>query len=384
MHLIERFQKVRAYSIEMCNPLETEDYIAQSAFFASPPKWNLAHTTWFFEEMILKKYVSKYTQFHPQYNYLFNSYYNTLGERVNRDQRGSLGRPTVKEIYAYRAYVYEQMMQLMESESLAQEVWDLIELGINHEQQHQELFFTDLKYNFSKNPLYPTYTEKAFVESENEDKPGFIQINEGLYEVGFNGDGFHFDNEEKVHKVYLTPFEISKTLVTNGEYIEFIEDGGYERFEFWHDDALAWKDSISLKNPLYWQKKDGKWMQYTLAGLREIKPNDILAHISFYEAAAFANWKGMRLPTEFEWEVAADELKWGKRWEFTESAYLPYPGYAKAEGAVGEYNGKFMVNQMVLRGASVVTPEGHSRKTYRNFFHPDMAWQFTGIRLAKK
>jgi ergothioneine biosynthesis protein EgtB len=284
----------------------------------------------------------------------------------------------------YRSYVDEQMILLMESGIVKQDVWDLIELGINHEQQHQELFFTDLKYNFSKNPLYPAYIDKAYVETENEDEPGFIHFNEGLYEVGFKAEGFHFDNEEKLHKVFIAPFKISKTLVTNAEFIEFIEDGGYERFEFWHDDALAWKDSINLTKPLYWQKKDGKWMQYTLAGLREVRNDDILAHISYYEAAAYANWKDMRLPTEFEWEIAADLLKWGQRWEFTESAYLPYPGYAKATGAVGEYNGKFMVNQKVLRGASVVTSEGHSRKTYRNFFHADMAWQFTGIRLVNK
>ncbi|PLX20109.1 MAG: ergothioneine biosynthesis protein EgtB [Salinivirgaceae bacterium] len=384
MPLKEKYQKVRYFSVEMCNPLEIEDYIAQSAFFASPPKWNLAHTTWFFEEMILKKFFENYKEFNTQYNYLFNSYYNTLGERINREQRGSLSRPTVKEVFEYRSYVDDHMIKLMESELVSPEVLDLIVLGINHEQQHQELFFTDLKYNFSKNTLYPAYSQKALVESENEVEPGFIKIDAGLYYVGYNGNGFHFDNEKNAHKVFLESYEISKTLVTNSDFIEFINDGGYERYEFWHDDALAWKESIGLAQPLYWKKNEGKWMQYTLAGLRQVNPKDLLAHVSYYEASAFANWKGMRLPTEFEWEVAADQLHWGKRWEFTESAYLPYPGYEKAAGAVGEYNGKFMVNQKVLRGASVVTPEGHSRKTYRNFFHPNMAWQYTGIRLVKK
>lgn len=384
MHLIQKYKEVRAFSEKMCEPLVTEDYIAQSDFFASPPKWNLAHTSWFFEEMILRKYLPDYKEFHSLYNYLFNSYYNTLGDRVQRDQRGSLSRPTVKEVYAYRSYVDKHMVKLMQLESLPPKVRRLIELGINHEQQHQELFFTDLKYNFSKNPLYPAYTQNAFVESQNDDQAGFISIDEGLYTIGSEGEGFHFDNEVRAHQVFLAPFEISKTLITNEEFIEFIEDGGYERFEFWYDDALAWKETIKLDKPLYWQRIDGNWMQYTLAGLRPVDADDILAHVSFYEAAAFAEWKGMRLPTEFEWEIASDKFSWGKRWEFTESAYLPYPGFEKAVGAVGEYNGKFMVNQKVLRGASVVTPDGHSRKTYRNFFHANMAWQFNGIRLVKK
>lgn len=275
------------------------------------------------------------------------------------------------------------MEQLLDQGEPDKALSDLIELGINHEQQHQELFFTDLKYNFSVNPLYPAYTEKVFCEDHNEGIAGFVSMNEGVYEIGFDGAGFCFDNERQRHKVYLHPYEISRYLVSNGEFLEFIDEGGYECFEFWHDDALAWKKEKDIHHPMYWQKIDGRWYQYTLAGLRPLRPEHILTHITWYEAAAFAQWKGMRLPTEFEWEAAADQFNWGKRWEWTESAYQPYPGYVKAPGAVGEYNGKFMINQKVLRGASVVTAAGHSRKTYRNFFHPPVGYQFNGIRLAR-
>jgi len=262
-------------------------------------------------------------------------------------------------------------------------VRDLIILGINHEQQHQELFYTDLKYTFSVNPLYPSYSEKPFCEDKNTTGSDFISINEGIYEIGFNGNGFCYDNELSRHRVFLEAFEIEDRLVTNGEFLEFIEDKGYNRFEFWHDDALAWKEENQIEHPMYWIKRDGRWYQCTLAGLRKLEPEHILTHISYYEAFAFARWKDLRLPTEFEWEAAADKIHWGKRWEWTESAYLPYPGYKRATGAVGEYNGKFMVNQKVLRGASVVTAKNHSRKTYRNFFHPHVAYQFNGIRLAR-
>ncbi len=383
MKIKEKYEKTRQFSLDMVYPLKTEDFIPQAAMFASPPKWNLAHTTWFFEELILAKYLKDYRKFHPRYGFLFNSYYNTLGERVLRQNRGSLSRPTVKEVLDYRTHVDQYMFDLLSNAKLSKEVSELIELGINHEQQHQELFFTDLKYNFSVNPLYPAYSKKAQCEGENEGSAGFIPISEGIYEIGFAGDGFFYDNECERHSVFLQAYEISKHLVTNGEFIEFIKDGGYERFEFWHDDALAWKQENGITQPMYWQKIDGQWHQYTLAGLRKIQPDHILTHITYYEAFAFAQWKGLRLPTEFEWEAAADLLNWGQRWEWTESAYLPYPGYKKAAGAVGEYNGKFMVNQKVLRGASVVTSEEHSRKTYRNFFHPLVGYQFNGIRLAR-
>jgi ergothioneine biosynthesis protein EgtB len=343
----------------------------------------LGHTTWFFEEMILSKYKKDYKVFHPRYSYLFNSYYNTIGDRVLRHDRGNLSRPTVDEVLSYRKYVDEHMDAFLNSHTPDKDVSDLIHLGLNHEQQHQELFFTDLKYTFSVNPLYPAYTKVAFCEDKNLEESEFIDIPEGLYDIGFCGDGFFYDNELGRHRVFLEAYEINKALVTNGEFVDFIEDGGYNRFDFWHDDALAWKQDNHISHPMYWQLIDGTWHQYTLAGLRKVQPDHILTHITYYEASAFAQWKGLRLPTEFEWEIAADKLKWGRRWEWTESAYLPYPGYKKAAGAVGEYNGKFMVNQKVLRGASVVTAANHSRKTYRNFFHPQVGYQFNGIRLAR-
>lgn len=383
MELVEKFKDVRNSSMEMVKPLMIEDYVLQAEVFASPPKWNIAHTTWFFEELILTKFQKDYKVFHPKYGYLFNSYYNTVGERVTRPNRGNLSRPTVVEIIKYREYVDKHILNFLNSNNINKEIVGLLTLGLNHEQQHQELFFSDTKYNFGVNPLYPAYSEKAFCEDENESENGFVQISEGNYEIGFSGDEFHYDNELGHHRVFLEAFDISNTLVTNGKFIEFIEDGGYDRFEFWHDEAIAWKNENQITHPMYWHKVDGKWYQYTLAGLRIVQPNHILTHISYYEASAFAQWKMMRLPTEFEWEVAADNLKWGKRWEWTESAYLPYPRYKKAAGAVGEYNGKFMVNQKILRGASVVTPKDHSRKTYRNFFHPNVGYQFNGIRLVK-
>ena len=381
--LQDLYKKVRQESLDMVDPLNTEDFIPQAAMFASPPKWNLGHTSWFFEEIILSKYLTGYNPFHPKYSYLFNSYYNTVGERVLRHDRGNLSRPTVDEVLEYRNYVDKHMNELLANEQLDKDVTNLVILGINHEQQHRELFFTDLKYTFSVNPLYPAYSEKAFCEDKNSDESGFISKNEGIYEIGFNGDGFCYDNELNSHRVFLEAYEIQKNLETNADFIDFIENGGYERFELWHDDALSWKEENQISKPMYWQKIDEEWYQYTLAGLRKIQPNHILTHISYYEAFAFAQWKGLRLPTEFEWEAAADKFDWGKRWEWTESAYMPYPGYKKAGGAVGEYNGKFMVNQKVLRGASVVTSERHSRKTYRNFFHPQVGYQFNGIRLAR-
>ena len=383
MTIQEQFRTIRQHSVDMCKSLEIEDYLVQPSFFASPPKWNLGHTSWFFEEMILKSFVPDYKPFHPKFSFLFNSYYNALGDRVGRSQRGDLSRPTVKEVYQYRNHVDEQMNKLFDNTELPSQIRDLVILGLNHEQQHQELFYTDLKFAFSLNPLYPAYGGTAYCETNENKQPDFIKMNEGIYEIGFDGKGFCFDNELKRHKVYLQPFEISNKLVTNGEYLEFIEDKGYERFEFWHDEALFWLKENDISKPIYWQQTDEGWQQYTLAGIRKINPDDVLTHITYYESYAFAQWKGMRLPTEFEWEAAADHFHWGERWEWTESAYIPYPGYAKATGAVGEYNGKFMVNQKVLRGASVVTPKGHSRKTYRNFFHPNMGWQFNGIRLAK-
>jgi len=383
MKLLDYYRQVRQYSMQMVSPLLTEDFIPQPAYFASPPKWNIGHTSWFFEEMVLAKSEKDFKPYHPLFNYIFNSYYNTLGERVDRKNRGYLSRPSVDEVFAYRKHVDEQMIALLRRGEPEPDLKALIILGLNHEQQHQELFFTDFKYAFSLNPLYPAYSDKAFCEDSNESDDDFITLNGGLYEIGHNGESFCFDNERQRHNVYLQPFEIRKSLVTNGEYLTFLEENGYRRFEFWHEEALVWINENNISAPMYWHKRPDGWYQYTLAGLRKLKPNHILSHITYYEAAAFAQWKEMRLPTEFEWEAAADKFKWGQRWEWTESAYLPYPGFQKPAGAAGEYNGKFMVNQNVLRGGSVVTPRGHSRKTYRNFFHASVGYQYNGIRLAR-
>lgn len=388
--LLNFYKDVRAATERLCEPLETEDYIPQPIVDVSPPKWNIAHTTWFFEEMILKKFVPDYRVFDPNFPFLFNSYYNSVGERTLRDHRGDLSRPTVKHVFEYRKYVDERMGELLgpaKGDARVNERADLAELvtlGLNHEQQHQELFLTDLKYTFSVNPLFPVYREDYFPEAEPESDPAkFIEVEGGVYEIGFGGEGFCFDNELARHKVYLNDFQISNRLVTNAELIEFIESGCYRDHRLWHSEGWDWVKQNSVTSPLYWQFRDGEWLQFTLGGLRPVAPEAPVCHVSFYEAAAFAEWKGCRLATEFEWETACAKFKWGKRWEWTSSAYLPYPGFTKAGGALGEYNGKFMVNQMVLRGASIATPVGHSRPTYRNFFHPHLRWQFTGIRLVK-
>lgn len=381
--LLEFYQTTRARTEELCAPLETEDYVPQPTVDVSPPKWNIAHTTWFFEEMILKKYALGYEVFNPDYGFLFNSYYNSIGDRTQRDNRGDLSRPTVAEVFAYRRYVDEKMHDFLQND-LPPEVEDLVVLGINHEQQHQELFLTDFKYILSRNPLFPVYRENYAVEEICEmPDADFIKFDEKIYEIGYAGDGFCFDNELGRHKVYLHDFEIRNSLVTNAEYLEFIADGGYQNFNLWHAEGWDWVNQNAVDAPLYWHQKDGEWFNFTLSGLRKINSDAPLAHISFYEAAAFAEWKGARLPTEFEWEAASEKFDFGLRWEWTNSAYLPYPKFSKAAGAVGEYNGKFMINQMVLRGASIATPAGHSRPTYRNFFHPHLRWQFTGIRLVK-
>ncbi len=377
------YNYVRNYTEEICEPLETEDYIPQPIVDVSPAKWNVAHTTWFFEEMILKKFAPRYQEFDKQFGYLFNSYYNSIGERTLRDHRGDLSRPTVKRVFEYRKYVDEKMREFLKRD-LSEEVPELLVLGLNHEQQHQELLITDLKYTFSVNPTFPVYKEGfALVETGEIQPNGFAEIEGGTYEIGFQGEGFHFDNELDRHKVYLADFLVCKNLTTNGEFLEFIEDGGYANHLLWHAEGLDWVRQNGISSPLYWHKFDGEWFQFTLGGLRKLRPENAVCHVSFYEAAAFAEWKKMRLPTEFEWEAASDRFDWGLRWEWTGSAYLPYPNFKKPAGALGEYNGKFMINQMVLRGASVATPPNHSRKTYRNFFHPPLRWQFTGIRLAK-
>ncbi|MBK7392623.1 MAG: ergothioneine biosynthesis protein EgtB [Chloracidobacterium sp.] len=382
MTLCAFYTSVRSYTEKLCEPLETEDYIPQPVIDASPPKWNIAHTTWFFEEMVLKNFVPDYKVFDENFSFLFNSYYNSIGDRTARDYRGAISRPTVKEVFEYRKYVDEKMADLL-GDDVPAEVRDLVVLGLNHEQQHQELFLTDLKYTFSLNPLFPFYDSDLAFDESASGKGKFVEVRGGIHEIGHNGEGFCFDNELSRHKVYLEDFAISDRLVTNGEFIEFIDAGGYNDPMLWHSDGWDWVKQNDVVSPLYWHHDDSGWRHYTLAGLRDLPMDAPVTHVSYYEAAAFAEWKGCCLPTEFEWEIASSQLEWGQRWEWTNSAYLPYPGFKKAAGAVGEYNGKFMINQMVLRGASVVTPAGHSRPSYRNFFNPHLRWQFTGIRLVK-
>ena len=382
MNLLEQYQAVRENTELICLPLEIEDYVVQPIADVSPPKWHLGHTTWFFETFVLKEYLQGYEEFDPQYNFVFNSYYETIGSRVIRTDRGNLSRPSVKQVFHYRAYVDSQMEILLSQKVVDESILAVITLGLNHEQQHQELLLTDIKYILGHNPLFPAYSI-----SDRFDRPAivnaqYINIPEGLYEIGYGGNAFHFDNECNRHKVYLQQYTIATALVSNRDYLEFIQSGGYQDFRFWHAEGWDWVKQNHVIAPLYWFYMDQKWMQYTFKGLQELHLDEAVCHVSFYEAAAFAAWKDARLPTEAEWEAAAAQLDWGQRWEWTDSAYLPYPGFSKAAGAIGEYNGKFMINQMVLRGGSVVTAEGHSRNTYRNFFHPDKQWQYSGIRLV--
>jgi ergothioneine biosynthesis protein EgtB len=381
--LADCYKKVRQRTEAICEPLQTEDYVVQPVVDVSPPKWHIGHTTWFFETFILKPYFAEYQEFDPNYNYVFNSYYETVGTRVIRTDRGNLSRPTVIDIKLYRKYVDDAMYNFIACGDISDDVRELLILGFNHEEQHQELLLTDIKYILGNNPLFPAYSHNYVSPKPEKTGGDFIKLNEGVYEIGFNGEGFSFDNELNRHKVYLNAYEISPDLVTNAEYLEFINAGGYHDFRHWHAAGWDWVNSDKVEAPMYWHNIDGEWYNYTYHGLEHLNLNEPVRHISFYEAYAYASWKGLRLPTEFEWEAAATRFKWGKCWEWTESAYLPYPGFAKAPGAIGEYNGKFMVGQKVLRGASEVTSPNHSRITYRNFFQPELRWQFTGIRLAK-
>ncbi len=383
MDYTNQFRSIRNYTTQLCEPLETEDYVVQPIVDVSPPKWHLGHTTWFFETFILKQYVDGYKVFDPEYDYVFNSYYETVGARVIRTDRGNLSRPTVKDVYAFRKYVDEAMLKFLQ-ETLTKGMEEVLLIGFNHEQQHQELLMTDIKYILGNNPLFPVYKKADPDKKHVFHKPDqFLKMEAGIYEIGYTGEGFCFDNELSRHRVFLNEFEIASHPVNNQEYLDFIKDGGYSNFNFWHSDGWAWVKAHGIKAPMYWYLLEDKWQHFTLEGLINVDPNEPVNHVSYYEASAFASWKGMRLPTEAEWEVSAPKFKWGKRWEWTESAYLPYPGFKKAPGAIGEYNGKFMINQMVLRGASEVTSPEHSRISYRNFFQPELRWQYTGIRLAK-
>ncbi|MDT0555883.1 ergothioneine biosynthesis protein EgtB [Patiriisocius hiemis] len=376
------FIETRARTETLCKPLEIEDYVVQPCLDVSPPKWHLGHTTWFYEEFILKHHKPNYTLFHEDFAFVFNSYYETIGKRVVRNDRGNLSRPSVAKVYDYIHYVTNELKELLENE-VSKEIEHLLLMGIHHEKQHQELLMTDIKYILGNNPLLPKYND-SFVEYPiQKEKQDWITIEEGIYEIGHTNQGFCYDNELGRHKVFLNKFSISNSLVTNGEYINFIEAGGYKDFNFWHADGWEWVKQEKMTQPMYWHKIENDWYYYTLQGLKKVDASAPLCHISYFEAFAYAQWKGHRLPTEFEWEVAQEKFNWGTRWEWTESSYLPYPNYKKAPGAIGEYNGKFMVNQKVLRGGSVVTAEKHTRPTYRNFFQTNLRWQYTGVRLAK-
>ncbi len=379
--LKEKFSITRAKSESICAPLEIEDYSIQPIVDVSPPKWHLAHTTWFFEQFILVPHKKNYRVYNEDFAYLFNSYYNNVGERVLRPNRGLMTRPRVEEVYNYRKHVTQAMLSFFD-DGIPQELIDVLVLGINHEEQHQELLVYDIKYILGNQPFFPSY-KTDFTLKKEEQNADFISMKEGVYTIGHQSDNFSFDNELGVHKVYLHHYEISNKLVTNGEFIEFIESGAYSDFNYWHADGLDFIRKNDIKAPLYWHKVNGEWHYYNFEGLVKINKELPVMHVNYYEAYAFAEWKKMRLPTEFEWEIASNKFDWGQLWEWTGSAYLAYPGFNKKEGALGEYNGKFMVNQHVLKGSSIATPEGHSRHTYRNFFLPELRWQFSGFRLVK-
>ena len=410
--LLNEYKKVRKFSYKLATPLSTEDYVVQSMPDVSPTKWHLAHTSWFFEAFVLSKVGSKYKSLHPQYNFLFNSYYVQAGERHCRPKRGLISRPTVDEVYDYRSYVDKSMNSLFKNldDKKFAEIAPVIEIGIHHEQQHQELVLTDIKHVFSQNPLYPIYKEgKKTSKKIPKARRSWIDFEGGVYEIGNNGQNFGYDNEFPSHKTYIESFSLSSKLVTNAEYIEFIDDDAYLKPELWLSDGWNVVSTSGWSAPLYWEKIDGKWYNFTLCGFNEVKMNEPVCHISFYEAEAYARWAGVRLPSEFEWEIASGNLKingnfidsenfhplplendngnlnqmYGDVWEWTRSPYSPYPGYKTPPGALGEYNGKFMCNQMVLRGGSCATSKSHIRNCYRNFFPPDARWQFMGIRLAK-
>ncbi|MFT5752371.1 MAG: ergothioneine biosynthesis protein EgtB [Flavobacteriales bacterium] len=391
--LANPLKETRAHTEIICKPLQIEDYVVQPISDVSPPKWHLGHTTWFFEEFILKHHMPGYTLFSADFAFVFNSYYESIGKRVVRTDRGNLSRPTVAEVYAYRTYVTDALTRLL-TQGSTPEINELLTIGIHHEKQHQELLLTDIKYILGNNPLMPLYDSDASFRKptdpagrsllkNNLENTNWISIEEGVYEIGHQGDDFCYDNELGRHKVYLHDYQISADLITNKEWIAFIEAGGYSTTLLWHAEGWDWRHTNQIEAPMYWHFIDEHWHHYTFDGLQKVNPAAPITHISYFEAFAFAQWKEQRLPTEFEWEVASTYFEWGNRWEWTESAYLPYPGYTKAPGALGEYNGKFMVNQKVLRGGSVATPTQHTRATYRNFFQTHTRWQFTGLRLVK-
>lgn len=389
--MLEQFLKTRNWTETLVEPLENEDFVLQPVVDVSPPKWHLAHTTWFFENFVLKPFVKEYTEFDSRFGFLFNSYYNHVGERTNRDHRGYISRPGVLEIMNYRRHVTEAVSlfwKQLEEHKNRLEIMKRLELGINHEEQHQELLLSDIKYILGTQPYYPAYvaSDAPDCEWKAEKVLEWNTVAEGMYTIGYEGKGFCFDNETNAHEVFLPAFEVADRAVRNDEYMEFIESGAYQDFQWWLSEGWDWVQKTQAEAPLYWIKQEGSWWYYTLEGLKKVDPLGPVMHVSYYEAEAFARWKGARLPTEFEWEAAFQvnpDWMTSPVWEWTGSAYLPYPGFKPASGALGEYNGKFMINQMVLKGSSLATPDGHWRPSYRNFFHPHLQWQFSGIRLAR-
>lgn len=418
----ESYRRVRRLTERLCEPLVTEDYVIQSAPEVSPLKWHLAHTSWFFETFLLSRSESDHQGVHPTYTYLFNSYYNAVGPQHCRAQRGMISRPTVEQVYHYRAQVDQAMLDLLggSSEQQFARLAPLIGIGLHHERQHQELMLTDIKHVFSVNPMCPVYRDRAPDPPTHIPAAQWIGYPGGLHEIGHggggdgrggSGEGFAYDNETPRHRVYVHPYALSHRLVTNGEYMRFIEDGGYQRHELWLSDAWSCACDQGWEAPLYWRKRDGRWWTMTLAGLCPVDPAQPVCHVSYYEADAYARWSGARLPTEAQWELAAavpvqgnfvqseryhpapldpdaqppesPGQMFGDVWEWTSSPYTAYPGYSPPQGALGEYNAKFMCNQFVLRGGSCATSRDHIRATYRNFFSPADRWQFSGIRLAK-
>jgi len=386
--LIEAFRAVRDETERRAAPLSPEDQVVQSMPDASPAKWHRAHTTWFFEQFLLGAHCPGYQPFHPDYAFLFNSYYVAAGPRHTRAQRGLLTRPGAAEIGAYRAHVDAAMVDFLASadDATVATVAPLIEVGLNHEQQHQELMLTDILHAFAQNPVAPAYDPEWRAPATTTSGDAWVTLPEGIHSIGHSGDGFHFDNETPAHRALVGPVKLARRLVTNAEWLEFIADGGYRTPTLWLMDGFATVEREGREAPGHWRAIDGEWRIMTLGGLQKLDPTAPVCHVSYYEADAFARWKGLHLPTEIEWEVAARagqlDDAYGIVWQWTRSAYAPYPGYRATEGALGEYNGKFMVNQLVLRGSSSATPHGHSRVSYRNFFYPHHRWQFTGLRLA--
>ena len=402
------YEVTRRATEELCSPLEPEDYVIQSMPDASPVKWHLAHTSWFFETFVLRPHLAAYREFHPQYALLFNSYYVAAGPRWPRPERGMLSRPTVADVMRYRRHIDQHMQRVLRD--LPAVAAPTVLLGIHHEQQHQELILTDLKHHWSLNPLQPVYSQENVPPAGDAPPLNWLEFPEQLAWIGHDGHGFAFDNEAPRHREFVHAFRLASRLVTNQEYLRFMADGGYERPELWLSDGWAVRQARGWTAPLYWRQQ-GHWTVYTLAGRRRLEPAEPVCHVSYYEADAYARWAGARLPTEAEWEVAAASAPlaghfvesrrfhpssapaaddagplhqlYGDLWQWTASPYVGYPGYRPVTGALGEYNGKFMCNQMVLRGASCATPRSHARPTYRNFFAPDARWQFAGIRLAE-